>query len=57
MSKIIIDIEDARCNNCFYFDGEKGDGTQFCDRKKLEVYEGMYCVDWKQKYYDNENYF
>lgn len=37
------------CGNCFWFDGEEGDGTQFCDIKQREVNEGGYCPAHKRR--------
>lgn len=41
--------ETDRCGNCFWFDGEEGDGTQFCDEKEREVSENGYCPMYKRK--------
>lgn len=37
------------CGNCFWFDGEEGDETQFCDIKQREVNEGSYCLAHKRR--------
>ena len=44
--------ESDRCGNCFWFDGEEGDGTQFCDEKQREVSENGYCPMHKGKMID-----
>lgn len=31
------------CGNCFYFNGEKGDGMQFCDEREGYVHESSWC--------------
>ena len=31
------------CGNCFYFNGEKGDGMQFCDEREEYVHESSWC--------------
>lgn len=41
--------ESDRCSNCFWFDGEEGDGTQFCDEKQREVSENGYCPLYKRR--------
>lgn len=43
------------CGNCFWFDGEEGDGTQFCDIKQREVNEGSYCPAHKRRILENES--
>lgn len=37
------------CGNCYFFNGEKGDGIQFCDKKELAVREDDYCHKWMSK--------
>lgn len=37
------------CSNCFWFDGEERDGTQFCDMREMEVNEGSYCPAYKRR--------
>lgn len=39
-----------KCSNCLYFNGEEGDGIQFCDEKEIYVSENNYCLKWKEKY-------
>lgn len=41
--------ESDRCGNCLWFDGEEGDGTQFCDENQREVSENRYCYMHKRK--------
>ena len=31
------------CGNCFWFNGEAGDGIQFCDKWEMYVYEHAKC--------------
>ena len=31
------------CGNCFYFNGENGDGIQFCDEREEYVHESARC--------------
>lgn len=41
--------ESDRCGNCFWFDGEEGDGTRFCDEKQREVRENWCCPMYKHR--------
>lgn len=36
-------MDEKCCGKCFYFNGEKGDGIQFCDEKEIFVNERSYC--------------
>lgn len=47
--------ESDRCSNCLWFDGEEGDGTQFCDEKQREVSENGYCPMHKRRIGENES--
>lgn len=47
--------ESDRCGNCFWFDGEEGDGTQFCDEKQRQVSENGYCPMHKRRIGENES--
>lgn len=47
--------ESDRCSNCLWFDGEEGDGTQFCDEKQREVSENGYCPMHKRRIDENES--
>lgn len=31
------------CGNCLWFNGEKGDGKQFCDKWEMYVREYSWC--------------
>ena len=31
------------CGTCLYFNGEIGDGEQFCDEREAYVHENGYC--------------
>ena len=48
----LLELKD--CSNCYYFNGEEGDGTQFCDEKECFVHEESYCSRWKEKLYNDE---
>lgn len=37
------------CNTCLWFNGEAGDGTQFCDEKETYVSENDCCVKYREK--------
>lgn len=37
------------CYKCKYFNGEQGDGEQFCDRKEDYVSEHCWCPDFVGK--------
>lgn len=43
------------CSNCFWFDGEEGDGIQFCDEKQREVSENGYCPLYKRRSEDDKS--
>lgn len=42
-------LEVKGCWNCFWFNGEEGDGIQFCDDKEDYVHENHYCYRWREK--------
>ena len=42
-----------KCGNCFWFNGEVGDGVQFCDYKEIYVNENNCCGKCMEK--ENEN--
>lgn len=35
--------------NCYWLNGEDGDGYQFCDDRECDVHENGYCFRWKRK--------
>lgn len=37
------------CGNCYFFNGEKGDGVQFCDKKEFYVRDSDCCYRWQSK--------
>lgn len=37
------------CSNCIWFNGEVGDGWQFCDDKEEDVSENWSCYRWRKK--------
>lgn len=40
-----------KCGTCLYYNGEVGDGMQFCDDKEIDVSdECPACFRWKAKY-------
>lgn len=41
------------CAKCIYYNGEVGDGTQFCDDKEVYVSEHSYCARYRAK--ENED--
>ena len=41
--------EDKKCGTCLYFNGEVGDGIQFCDEKEINVSEHRWCVRYRSK--------
>lgn len=43
------------CGSCFWFGGEEGDGTQFCDEKEQYVSENGYCPMHKRRILENES--
>lgn len=43
------------CGNCTYFNGEIGDGEQFCDERELYVHEDGYCYRHVRKSEETEN--
>lgn len=45
--------DNCKCGNCIWFNGEVGDGTQFCDDKEVYVSENGWCVRYREK--GNEN--
>ena len=38
-----------KCSNCMWFNGESGDGEQFCDELESWVNEGFCCGHWRMK--------
>lgn len=38
-----------KCGNCWYFNGEVGDGTQFCEKKEEYVSEHSLCPRWHEE--------
>ena len=44
-----MDIMNKYCYNCVWFDGEKGDGFQFCDEHECNTHELNMCYRWKEK--------
>lgn len=45
--------ESDRCGNCYWFDGEDGDGTRFCVMKGREVSENGYCCVYNRRSEDD----
>lgn len=43
----------CKCGNCLWFNGEVGDGTQFCDDKEVYVSENGWCVRYRER--ENED--
>jgi len=41
------------CGTCLWYNGEPGDGTQFCDDKEVYVSEYGWCARYREK--ENEN--
>lgn len=41
------------CVNCYWFNGEPGDGWQFCDAREIDVKEDNYCLLWREKWPEN----
>lgn len=43
--------QEHKCGTCFWYNGELGDGEQFCDDKEIDVCdESPACYRWKVKY-------
>lgn len=42
-------IAKQKCRNCYYYNGEPGDGEQFCDRKEEDVPENGHCQCWLRR--------
>ncbi len=42
------------CGNCMYFNGDIGDGDQFCDERETYVHEEGYCYRHVRKNPDEE---
>lgn len=42
-------MDDKRCWNCIYFNGEYGDGEQFCDEKEIYVRENGCCFKYMKR--------
>lgn len=42
------------CGNCMYFNGEIGDGEQFCDERETHVHEEGYCYRHVRKKPDKD---
>ena len=47
--RMIIERSQKCCGTCQYFDGEPGDGVQFCDERETETHENNYCGRWAKK--------
>lgn len=41
--------ENCRCGTCLWFNGEVGDGMQFCDEKEMYVNENNCCIKYREK--------
>lgn len=37
------------CGTCLWYNGESGDGTQFCDDKEVYVSENGWCARYRAK--------
>ena len=44
-TKRTIENEEC-CGNCLWFNGENGDGMQFCDERELYVHESGCCTHY-----------
>ena len=46
-----ISMEENRqcCGTCVFYNGEIGDGTQFCDEKEVYVSECNWCVRFRER--------
>lgn len=42
-------ITNQKCRNCYYYNGEPGDGVEFCDRKEEDVPETGHCQYWLRR--------
>ena len=38
-----------KCSNCMWFNGESGDGEQFCDELEQWANEDYCCAHWHMK--------
>lgn len=37
------------CWNCVYYNGEQGDGEQFCDELEVYTHENRWCNKWRMR--------
>lgn len=44
-----------KCGNCFWYNGDFGDGVQFCDYMEYYVNENNYCIHFKAKREENND--
>lgn len=47
--RMIIENSKDCCGNCCYYNGDIGDGIQFCDEKETDVSDKGYCYKHKRK--------
>ena len=49
IDKFSHEISNQKCNNCYFYNGEPGDGKQFCDKKEEDVTENYKCILWTRR--------
>lgn len=49
IDKFSQEISNQKCNNCYFYNGEPGDGEQFCDKKEEDVTENYKCILWTRR--------
>ena len=47
--RMVIKRSQKCCGTCQYFNGEPGDGVQFCDKRETETHVDNYCERWLEK--------
>lgn len=47
--------DNKKCGTCFWFNGEVGDNTQFCDEREEYVSENNCCFKYREKITNVEN--
>ena len=42
------------CSGCIFYNGEIGDGKQFCDYKEVFVSEHSWCAQYRPNEYEDD---
>lgn len=40
---------EKKCSTCREYNGEEGDGIQFCDEREIYTHEDSFCCEWFRK--------